>query len=67
MYVALESEGLKCRVDDLRGVLCLAEIDVSSDSLWFVIVKKHSLFSINQLVLQNKQGDINKSTKLQGG
>ena len=31
MYVALESEGLKCRVDDLRGVLCSAEIDVSSD------------------------------------
>jgi hypothetical protein len=35
--------------------------------VWYVTVKKHYFLSINQLVLQNKLGDINKSAKLQGG
>ena len=48
MDIAIESEGWKCIMEDLReGVLCSARQKSEVPRLWFVIVKK-KLFSLNK-------------------
>jgi len=61
----LESEGQKCRVNDLRDVWCLADIELSSAKTGLWLLKK---FSINKSVIttKNKVILINQSAKLKG-